>query len=169
MDDIPRRSSRTARHVVSRLAISVLLVVAIVGGLRRFRKPTASTSAETHAMIIEAERKATQKHKRILIVFGANWCYDCRVLNEMFQRPEFVSTLSDNYEVVQIDVGHGDKNQGLTKAYQVPIDQGIPAVAILESDGTLIYSQQHGEFENMRHLSPESVLDFLKRWEIKKS
>jgi hypothetical protein len=75
--------------------------------------------------------------------------------------------LAENYEVVHVDVGAGDKNQDLMTEYHVPMDQGIPSVAILESDGTLIYSQKDGEFENTRRLTVEKLLDFLEEWKLK--
>jgi hypothetical protein len=75
--------------------------------------------------------------------------------------------LSENYEVVHVDVGAGDKNQDLVTEYQVPRDEGIPSAAILESDGTLIFSQKNSEFENARRLTVEGLLDFLEKWELK--
>jgi hypothetical protein len=42
--------------------------------------------------------------------------------------------------------------------------KGIPAIAVLDSDGKLLYSQQGGEFEKARALAPEDVLAFLNKW-----
>jgi hypothetical protein len=42
--------------------------------------------ADAHAELEEALEKASKEHKRVLIVFGANWCYDCHVLDLAFQR-----------------------------------------------------------------------------------
>ena len=33
-----------------------------------------SESADAHAEIKEALEKATAEHKRVIVVFGANWC-----------------------------------------------------------------------------------------------
>lgn len=119
---------------------------------------------DAHAEIKEALGKAAREHKRVLVVFGANWCYDCHVLDLAFHRPDIAPVLNASYEVVHVDIGEGEKNQDLMQQYQVPMKKGIPALAVLESDGKLLYSQKNGEFEKARALGPEDLLQFLKKW-----
>ena len=119
---------------------------------------------DAHAEIKQALQLAAKGHKRVLVVFGANWCYDCHVLDLAFQRPEIASALQHNFEVVHVDVGEGDKNQDLMQEYEVPMKRGIPAIAVLDSNGKLLYSQKGGEFEKARALGPEDVLQFLNKW-----
>ncbi len=120
---------------------------------------------DAQAEIKEAEEKAAKANKRLLIVFGANWCYDCHVLDMAFERPDLAPVLAASYEVVHVDIGKGDKNQDLMKDYQVPMKKGIPALAVLESTGKLVISQKNGEFENARAMTPEALLEFLHKWE----
>jgi ketosteroid isomerase-like protein len=117
-----------------------------------------------HAEIAQALKLAAQRHKRVLVVFGANWCYDCHVLDLAFHRPDVAAVLGPNFEVVHVDVGEYDKNLDIMQQFQVPKDRGIPAIAVLGSDGKLLYSQKGGEFEKARSLSPEDVLAFLNQW-----
>ena len=117
-----------------------------------------------HTEIAHALKLASQQHKRVLLVFGANWCYDCHVLDLAFHRSDVEAVLNPNFEVVHVDVGQGDKNQDIMQQYQVPMKKGIPAIAVLDSDGKLLYSQQGGEFEKARALGPEDVLAFLNKW-----
>jgi thioredoxin 1 len=117
-----------------------------------------------HTELADALKLAAQQHKRVLVVFGANWCYDCHVLDLAFHRPDVVAVLKRNYEVVHVDVGQGEKNQDIMQQYHVPMAKGIPAIAVLGSDGKLLYSQQGGEFEKARVLGPEDVLAFLNKW-----
>src|SRR6266853_3491776 len=114
--------------------------------------------------IKEAEEKAAKDHKRVLVVFGANWCYDCHVLDMAFERPDLAPVLAASYQVVHVDIGEGNKNQDLMKDYQVPMKKGIPALAVLESTGKLVVSQKNGEFENARAMTPEALLEFLNKW-----
>jgi thioredoxin 1 len=107
---------------------------------------------------------ATKSRKHVLVVFGADWCYDCHVLDKAFRRPDIAAVLTPNYEVVHVDVGEGDKNQDLMQRYNVPMKRGIPAIAVVDSSGKLLYSQENGEFERARALGPEDLLEFLKRW-----
>ena len=116
------------------------------------------------AEIAQALKLASQQHKRVLVIFGANWCYDCHVLDRAFQRPDIEAVLKPSYEVVHVDVGQGDKNQDIMQQYHVPMTKGIPAIAVLDSSGKLLYAQQGGEFEKARVLGPEDVLAFLNKW-----
>jgi thioredoxin 1 len=46
----------------------------------------------------------------------------------------------------------------------VPIEKGVPALAVLSPEGKLLYSQTGGEFEDMRHMESSSVTSFLVQW-----
>ena len=119
---------------------------------------------DAHAEIREALGKAVKGNKRVLVVFGADWCYDCHVLDKAFHRKDIAAVLSPNYEVVHIDVGRGEKNQDLMNQYNVPMKRGIPAIAILDSRGKLLYSQKNGEWERARALGPEDLIALLRKW-----
>jgi thioredoxin 1 len=128
------------------------------------KKDIYPAGVDAHAEIAEALVDAAKTHRRVLVVFGANWCYDCHVLDLALHRPDVEPSLKRYYEVVHVDVGEGDKNQDLMKQYEVPMSRGIPGVAVLGSDGKLLYSQKNGEFEKARALSPQDVLQFLNKW-----
>ena len=69
------------------------------------------------------------------------------------------------YEVVHVDLGDDEKkNADLVKQFDVPLNKGIPALAVAESDGKLVVSQKNGEFEDARSLTPEALLAFLNKW-----
>ncbi len=129
------------------------------------KKNLYPAEADAHAEIKEAEEKAAQAHKRLLLVFGANWCFDCHVLDLAFQRPELAPILVADYEVVHVDLGPDEhKNADLVQQYQIPLNKGIPALAVAESDGKLVVSQKNGEFEDARGLTPEVLQEFLNKW-----
>ena len=127
-------------------------------------KEIYNESADARAEIKEALAKATAEHKRVIVVFGANWCYDCHVLDKAFHSSDLAPTLAANYEVVHVDIGKGEKNQDLMAKYEVPMKRGIPGLAVLDAAGKLVYSQKNGEFENARALTPEDFLAFLNKW-----
>jgi thioredoxin 1 len=128
------------------------------------KKDLYPSSADAKSEIAEAIYKANSTRKRVLVVFGANWCYDCHVLDEAFHSAEISPTMEKSFEVVHVDIGQADKNLDLAKQYDVPLDRGVPAIAVLESDGKLLFSQKRGEFEAVRSLAPEDILDFLSKW-----
>jgi len=127
-------------------------------------KEIYNESADARAEIKEALHKARAEHKRVIVVFGANWCYDCHVLDAAFHRSDLAPILAANYEVVHVDIGRGEKNQDLMMKYEVPMKRGIPGLAVLDADGKLVYSQKNGEFEKARALTPEDFLAFLNKW-----
>ena len=120
--------------------------------------------ADARAEIKEAEEEAAKGHQRILLVFGANWCYDCHVLDLAFRRPDFAPVMA-GYRVVHVDIGEdGKKNADLAKQFQVPLDKGVPALAVADSEGKVLVSQKNGEFENARAMTPQTLLEFLNKW-----
>jgi thioredoxin 1 len=52
----------------------------------------------------------------------------------------------------------------VAERYDIPLRKGVPALAVLDSDGRLLYSQKNGEFESMRSMDRTSVTDFLTNW-----
>ncbi len=121
--------------------------------------------ADAKVEIKEAEAKAKKAHQRMILVFGANWCYDCHVLDQAFHAPDVAALLQKNFQVVHVDIGEdGKKNNALAAEYHVPLDKGVPALAVLDADGKLLYSQENGEFESARSLDPDDVMSFLEKW-----
>jgi hypothetical protein len=133
------------------------------------KKDIYPATANAHGDVKRTLEKAAKEHKRVLVVFGANWCYDCHVLDLAFERDDIAPLIEANYEVVHVDVGEGDKNQDLMKEYEVPMDRGIPAIAVLDSTGKVLFSQKNGEFEKARALGPEDLVKFLQQWKPEKS
>ncbi len=129
------------------------------------KKDIYPADADAHSEIKEAEEKAAQERKRLLLIFGANWCFDCHVLDLAFERPDLAPVLAANYVLVHIDLGpNEEKNADLVRQYEIPLNKGIPALAVAESDGKLVVSQKNGEFEDARGLTPDVLLGFLNKW-----
>src|SRR5882672_10924739 len=108
------------------------------------------TAADAKKEIGEAVKHAATDHKRVLLVFGGNWCYDCHVLDRALHEGTAARIMKDSFVLVHVDIGEADKNLDLAKQYNIPLDKGVPAVAVLSSDGKLLYSSGNGEFEAAR-------------------
>ena len=119
--------------------------------------------ADAHKEIAQALQAAAKDHKRVLLVFGANWCFDCFALDYRFHQPNIEPLVDNNYHVVHVDIGQRDKNLDIAKKYNTPIE-GVPVVAVLSSQGKLLYSQKTHEFSTARSLDPQVIVDFLKAW-----
>ena len=123
-----------------------------------------SATANAHADIAAAIQTARQQHKRIILDFGGNWCGDCQVLDIYFHQEPNASIVEKNFLVVHVDIGRMDKNVDVAEKYGVPLKRGVPALAVLDAHGHLLYSQKDGEFESMRRMDPGSVTEFLNKW-----
>jgi thiol:disulfide interchange protein len=114
--------------------------------------------------IAAALKTAAQDHKRVLLDFGGNWCGDCIVLDMYFHNEQNRPLLDKNFVLVHVNVGHYDANLDLAKKYGIPLEKGVPAVAVLSAAGKLLYSQRSGEFEKMRQMDSGEVTRFLVQW-----
>jgi hypothetical protein len=79
-------------------------------------------------------------------------------------KPELASIIEKNFVVVEVDLGHEDKNLDLAEEYHVPIKHGIPALAVLDSRGKLLYAMDQGQFADARHMSFDSIKAFFVQW-----
>src|SRR6266481_5042712 len=151
------------------LTIAVSAPLGGAQGKKPLAKPTEKrdiypANVDAKAEIAEALANAKKTHRRVILVFGGNWCYDCHVLDAAFHSPEIAPTLNKNYIVVHVNIGEYDKNLDLAEKYDVPLKKGVPAAAVLKGDGTLVVSQKNQEFEKARSMATEDVLAFLEKW-----
>jgi thiol:disulfide interchange protein len=108
---------------------------------------------------------ARKQHKRVILDFGGDWCYDCHVLDYNLESDAALnSLLHANFVVAHVDVGKFDKNLDLAKQYKMNLNKGVPALAVLDSSGKLLYSDPGGFFENARNMTKQSIADFLTAW-----
>jgi len=116
--------------------------------------------------IDSALKEAAATKRRVIVDFGGNWCTDCRILDINMRKPENAALLAKHYVVVHVNVG--DKgisdNFDVAERYGIPLKKGVPALAVLDGNGRVVYAQKSGEFESMRSMDPQSVNDFLERW-----
>jgi thiol:disulfide interchange protein len=123
-----------------------------------------SATANPRADIAAAISQARKEHKRIILDFGGDWCGDCQVLDIYFHQSPNLELLDKNFFLVHVDIGRFDKNLDIPAKYNIPLKKGVPALAVLDANGKLLYSQQTAEFGDMRYMHPTSVTDFLNRW-----
>ena len=114
-----------------------------------------------------ALKTAAIEHKRILLDFGGNWCGDCQVLDIYFHDSINRPILESNFVLVHVNIGKLDANLDIAQQYGVPLSKGVPALAVLNDKGALLYSQKGGEFEAMRSMQTSDVTKFLTQWKRK--
>jgi thioredoxin 1 len=110
--------------------------------------------------IRQALVQARADHKKVLLVFGANWCGDCRELDKAMHGTS-QALIAGKFDVVKVDVGNFDRNLDIAQRYGNPIKLGIPAVVVLSRVGTVIYSTKGGELADARKMGEQGIYDFL--------
>jgi thiol:disulfide interchange protein len=118
------------------------------------------------ADIASALREAAATKRRVIVDFGGDWCTDCKVLDLYLRNPANAKLLKAHYVVVHVNVGdRGIKeNFDVAERYGIPLRKGVPALAVLDGSGRLVYSQKNGEFESMRRMDAQAVTEFLRKW-----
>ena len=120
-------------------------------------------TADAKLDIQKALTEAAPAQTPIIIVFGANWCGDCKMLDSAMKNGASAPLLSRDFKLVKVNVGHWDKNLDIAKAYGVPLEKGIPAVAIISARDQVLYVTREGELANARSMGDKGIYEFFKR------
>ena len=124
--------------------------------------------ADGTPQIASALAQATTGNKRVLLVFGANWCIWCRRLHATFaDEPTVARALRAGFEIVLVDVNtrNGTKrNADVNTRYGNPIANGLPVLVVLDAAGKKLTTQDTGALEDGAKHSPEKIRAFLAEW-----
>lgn len=141
------------------LATSLLAPLAAHAGPPAIYDEAADAKAAIRATLADAEKAKLP----VLVVFGANWCGDCRMLDTTFKTGPSAPLIAQHFKVVKVDVGRFERNVDIAEAYRVPLKKGIPAVAVLSPQGKLLYATEGGELADARKMGDQGVYDFFSR------
>ena len=147
-------------------ALATLLALG-VGSALAANKQIYPDPSQAKLDLAAALKTAAAQHKRILLDFGGDWCGDCQVLDLYFHDATNRPILDANFVLVHVNIGHMDANMEIAEKYGIPLHKGVPALAVLDEKGALLYSQKTGEFEDMRHMESAAVTKFLLQWKRK--
>lgn len=143
------------------LTASLLLATSLtaLAGPPAIYDEAADAKAAIRTTLAEAEKARLP----VLVVFGANWCGDCRMLDATFKNGPSAPLIAKSFKVVKVDVGRFDRNVDIAEGYRVPLKKGIPAVAVLSPQGKLLYATEGGELADARKMGDQGVYEFFNR------
>jgi protein disulfide-isomerase len=118
-------------------------------------------AADAKADVRAALQQASKSNVPVLVVFGANWCGDCKVLDMAFKEGTSAALIQKKFKVVKVNVGRFDRNVDIPAAYGVPLNLGIPAVAVLSSRGKVLYATRAGELADARAMGDRGIYEFF--------
>ncbi len=120
-------------------------------------------AADPRRDLQRALEAARREHKRVLVVFGANWSPDCRVLDDAFHAGGKTDALvASRFEVVHVDVGRFDRNLDFARRYGDPVGKGIPSVVVVTPSNQVVYQTKAGELADARELGADGIYGFFK-------
>jgi thioredoxin 1 len=119
--------------------------------------------ADANKDIQAALADAAKAKVPVILVFGANWCGDCRVLDAAMKSGAAAPLMARDFRVVKINVGRYDRNTEIAQTYGVPLKKGIPAIAILSATNDVLYATRGGELADARSMGDNGIHEFLKR------
>lgn len=142
----------------------ILALMVLLGSFAAFAGPDLPypEAADARAELRQAQAGARQDGRPLLLVFGANWCEDCRALDRALRGERNARLIAREFRVVKIDVGRFDRNLDIVAAYGNPIKQGIPAAVIVTAAGRVAYATRAGELANARRMNEEGVHGFFR-------
>lgn len=146
---------RTFKTLLASLSLG--LTLSLLGTSAQAYDETADAKAD----IERASAAAKASGRKVLVVFGANWCPDCRALESALKVERNAQLIAKEFTVVKVDVGRFDKNKDIAERFGNPIKKGIPAAVIATPDGKLLYATRAGELANARQMSETGVYDFF--------
>lgn len=130
-------------------------------------------AADAKVQVAKAVEKARHDDRRILLMFGGDWCGWCHKLHGLFKSDrEIASLLSYEYVLVTVDTAapHAEELLETCKAALSPDelkkDVGYPFLAVLDRDGKVVTAQRTDPLEVGDHHDPKKVAAFLDQWKV---
>lgn len=134
------------------------------GGVPVYQGPLTNERRIDHAMV-----ESAVSQRRVLLVFGADWCSDSRAMAaRLTQDPKLAPWIEQNFFVTFIDVGPRNGplwDAPVVQAYGHPFaDRGIPALVVLEPDGQPLTNRDNNPLRDSDHRHPRKLQSFLETW-----
>ena len=140
--------------------ILLSLAISIAAGLAVAADRPYDDAADAKAQIAAALHEAAAAKEPVLLIFGANWCADCRALDHALKTGRNAE-LMGKFKVVKVDVGNFDHNLDVTAAYGNPTKKGIPSAVILSPDNKVLFVTRAGELADARSMSDDGIYEFF--------
>ena len=140
--------------------ILLSLAISVAAGLAVAADRPYDELADAKAQIAMALHEAAAAKEPVLLIFGANWCKDCRALDHSLKTGRNAE-LMGKFRVVKVDVGNFDHNLDVTQAYGNPTRKGIPSAVILSPDNKVLFMTRAGELADARSMSDDGIYEFF--------
>ena len=107
---------------------------------------------------------SVEQNKQSIIIFGANWCPDARLLEAVMQLKLIKKYLDRHSNILHIDVGDYEINTELFNVFDKNIRDGIPRIFIMDRKGRNINLQDNDTMRKARELSTQGIFDYFQKF-----
>jgi thioredoxin 1 len=120
---------------------------------------SANARADIQRTLVQAKSAGVP----VLVVFGANWCADCKILDMAMKDGASAAFFAREFKVVKVDVGRFNRNVDIAESYGVPLKNGIPAVVIISPSNKVLYVTRAGELADAREMGDSGIYAFFRK------
>ncbi|MGE3818481.1 MAG: thioredoxin family protein [Isosphaeraceae bacterium] len=133
------------------------------------RKPARPSiydvKADARDQIKAATALARRDARRVLVMFGGDWCGWCHKLHGLFASDSAIKdVLVNEYVLVMVDTEAPHAEELLARCRGDLEGVGYPFLAVLDGEGQVVTRQKTDPLEEGDHHDPAKVLAFLKTW-----
>ena len=123
--------------------------------------PARDPASDLRAAVADA----TRTRRRIILDVGGEWCGWCHILDRYIAaNAEVKSRIDRGYVWLKVNFSDDNKNEAFLSKY--PKITGYPHLFVLESDGTLLHSQDTALLEEGPSYNLQKVVAFLDKWTL---
>ena len=105
--------------------------------------------------------------KQPVVIFGGNWCPDCRILAGTLAMPTIKKFLQQYYRIIHIDIGRYDRNMELMNHLNIESKKGVPRVVILNLKKEVLNSSTSSEWTSARERKQQEIFNYFQEYVIK--
>ena len=116
--------------------------------------------------IQEFIQKTIKSNKQPIVIFGANWCPDARLLEGVIQLTTVKSFLVRNTNILNIDVGNYEMNTELFSFFDKNIQEGIPRIFIMDTKGEVLNLHVNDTMRKARELTTQDIFNYLQEFVV---
>ena len=101
------------------------------------------------------------ENKQPIIIFGANWCPDCRIFSGTIDIPKINEFIETYFNILYIDVKRYEINMNLIEYFDIPAEEGIPRVLVFDFNKNVINKSSTTEWRTARDRSSQDIFNFF--------
>jgi thiol-disulfide isomerase/thioredoxin len=105
--------------------------------------------------------------RQSIIIFGANWCPDCRILEGTLMLPTVKEFINKYYSILHIDVGKYDINMSLIEILGLEGQKGIPKVLIFDKKGMPVNLATSDRWYTARESKTQEIFDYFQKYSLR--